>query len=607
MKRGRNKIIKIMKKMTFYNIIKGIRYLRHFGIKEFLVRLSERMEPEEVDYCAWRLERLPDEKELERQRKRIWQRPLKISILVPAYKTPRLFLKQMIDSVRGQTYPNWELCILNASPEDEDMKSLLDRYLKEDERVKVKLWGENKGISENTNAALQMASGDFVALLDHDDLLEANALYEIANALEEDPEIEAIYTDEDKVTTDLSEYFQPHLKPDFNLDLLRSNNYICHFFAVKTELAKRLGGFRPAYDGAQDYDFIFRCVREAKKTRHIAEILYHWRVHKASTADNPASKMYAFEAGKRAIEDDLRQRGEKGRVFLRKDLGFYGVDYELTENSLISIIIPNKDEKDSLETCIRSIEESSYKNYEIIIVENNSTSEEIFAYYETLKDKDYIKKVTYEGSFNYSKINNFGASHAKGDYLLFLNNDTKVIARDWMELMLSNCQRKDVGIVGAKLYYPDNTIQHAGTIIGMGGIAGHIFTNLKRERSGYLHKASIQLRYSAVTAACMMVKKSVFDRVQGFEEQLAVAFNDVDFCLRVGALGYGIVYHPGVELYHFESKSRGLEDSREKIERFQREIEFMRKRWKRLLKDGDPYYNKNLSLTKWNYSLRVDK
>ncbi|HEY9575315.1 MAG TPA: glycosyltransferase, partial [Lachnospiraceae bacterium] len=464
MKRGTNKIIRIMKKLTFYNLLKGLRYLRHFGLKEFLVRLSERMEPEEVEYSSWRLKKIPDEKEVEKQKKRIWKKPIKISILVPAYKTPPVFLKQMIESVQNQTYQNWELCILNASPTDKEMKQILESYGKKDKRIRYKMWGENKGISENTNEALSMASGDFVGLLDHDDLLEINALYEVALALESDKDIEVVYTDEDKVTTDLLEYFQPHLKPDFNLDLLRSNNYICHFFVVKRELANRLGGFRPAYDGAQDYDFIFRCVREAKKIHHIAEILYHWRVHKASTADNPASKMYAFEAGKRAIEDDLKMRGERGQVFLRKDLGFYRVEYTLEENSFISIIIPNKDEKESLETCISSIEESSYKNYEIIIVENNSSTKEIFDYYEILKKKKNIKIVTYEGAFNYSKINNFGAAYAGGDYLLFLNNDTKVIAKNWMELMLSNCQRKDVAIVGAKLYYPDDTIQHAGTI-----------------------------------------------------------------------------------------------------------------------------------------------
>ena len=414
------------------------------------------------------------------------------------------------------------------------------------------------------------------------------------------------YTDEDKVTTDLSEHFQPHFKPDFNLDLLRSNNYITHFFVVRTALVKKVGGFRREYDGAQDYDFIFRCVEQAKEICHIPEVLYHWRTHKASTADNPASKMYAFDAGKRAIEGNLARSGVKGVVSHTKDLGFYQVEYPVKGNPLISILIPNKDQKDSLKKCLDSVfEKSTYTNYEIIIIENNSVEDETFAYYKELEKRFNVKIVTWKGEFNYSAINNFGEKEANGDYLLFLNNDVEVINPRWMEEMLGNCQRKEVGIVGAKLYYPDDTIQHAGTIIGIGGIAGHAFLNMPRSRTGYLHKASIQMDLSAVTAACMMMKKDVFDKLGGFEEKLTVAFNDVDLCLRTVQAGYLVVYNPRVELYHYESQSRGSEDSEEKVRRFQGEIEFMRTRWIRILKNGDPNYNKNLTLSKWNYSLRA--
>ena len=514
----------------------------------------------------------------------------------------------MIDSVRNQTYGNWELCIANASPEDENMAGVLKEYQEMDDRILVKDLAENAGIAQNTNEALSMATGDFVALLDHDDLLAPNALYEAAKAVDENPEIDVIYTDEDKVNTELTEHFQPHLKPDFNLDLLRSNNYICHFFLARRSIVEKTGGFRQEFNGAQDYDFIFRCIDDAKEVYHIPEILYHWRTHQASTADNPASKMYAFEAGKKAIEAHLAKCGQEAEVSLKKDLGFYRVKYPVKGDPLVSIIIPNKDQKDTLKKCIDSVlNKTAYKNYEIILVENNSTTDEIFAYYKELEKQDNIRVITWksEKGFNYSAINNFGVRHAKGELLLFLNNDIEVMDESWLEEMIGNCQRPEVGITGVKLLYPDNTIQHAGTVIGIGGIAGHMFTDMPANRSGYMHKASLQMNYSAVTAACMMMKRKVFESLGGFEESLAVAFNDVDLCLRTVQAGYLVVYDPYVTMYHYESKSRGTEDSEEKIRRFQSEIEFMRTRWEDLLKKGDPYYNKNLSLSKWNYSLRA--
>lgn len=600
------KLLHYMKKIKPYNIQKGLRYLKHYGPKEFWIRLCERMEPEEVPYGPWFEKHKPAESELEKQRKHTFQKNPVFSVVVPAYKTPVLFLEQMIDSVRSQTYPHWELCIANASPEDREMAAVLERYMKLDSRIRLKNLDENLGIAENTNEAFSMASGEFVGLLDHDDLLAPQALYRMAEAFNKNNAYDVFYTDEDKVTTDLSEHFQPHFKPDFNLDLLRSNNYITHFFVVRTVLVKKVGGFRREYDGAQDYDFIFRCVEQAKEICHIPEVLYHWRTHKASTADNPASKMYAFDAGKRAIEGNLARNGVKGVVSHTKDLGFYQVEYPVKGNPLISILIPNKDQKDSLKKCLDSVfKKSTYTNYEIIIIENNSVEDETFAYYKELEKKSNVKIVTWKGQFNYSAINNFGEKEAKGDYLLFLNNDVEVINPHWMEEMLGNCQRKEVGIVGAKLYYPDDTIQHAGTIIGIGGIAGHAFLNMPRSRTGYLHKASIQMDLSAVTAACMMMKKEVFDTLGGFEEKLTVAFNDVDLCLRTVQAGYLVVYNPRVELYHYESKSRGSEDSEEKVRRFQGEIEFMRTRWISILKNGDPNYNKNLTLSKWNYSLRA--
>ena len=595
---------KMLKKLSPYTIQKGFRYLKHYGIKEFWIRLHERFEPEEVPYGPWYEAYVPDEETLNRQRKRKFLNAPLISVVVPAYHTSPLFLRQMLDSLVAQTYGGWELCIANGSPDDKEMEAVLEEYEKRDSRIRHENLKENLGIAENTNAAFRMVKGEFIGLLDHDDLLAPNALYEIALALEKNPEADVVYTDEDKVTTDLKEHFQPHLKPDFNLDLLRSNNYICHFFTVRREIVEQVGGFRKEFDGAQDYDFIFRCTEEARKILHIPEILYHWRTHKESTADNPASKMYAFEAGKRAIEAHLKRTGTDGEVSHTPDLGFYRVKYPVKGEPLISIIIPNKDEKESLEACLKSIwEKTTYKNYEIIVVENNSTSDEIFQYYKEISQKG-VRLLRWKKEFNYSAINNFGAAHAKGEFLLFLNNDVTVITPDWLTELAGLCQRKEVGAAGVKLLYPDNTIQHAGCVIGIGGIAGHMFVDMPANRTGYLHKASLLQDMSAVTAACMIMKKQVFDQVGGFTEELAVAFNDVDLCLKINKAGSLVVYDPYVQLYHMESKTRGAEDSKEKVRRFQTEIEYMRCHWLDILKNGDPYYNKNLSLTKWNYSLK---
>lgn len=602
---GKIQWTKMFRKLSPYTIRKGFRYMKHYGPKEFWIRLHERFEPEEVPYGPWYRAYISTEETLETQRKQKFDYSPLISIAVPAYQTPVEFLRQMIESLIVQTYSNWELCIVNASPDNEEMQKVLAEYSAGDSRVRFCNLKENLGIAENTNRAFAMTKGEFVGLLDHDDLLAPNALYEIVKILQDHPQADALYTDEDKVTTELDEHFQPHLKPDFNLDLLRSNNYICHFFVVRKSIVEKAGGFRKEFDGAQDYDFIFRCTENAGEVLHVPEILYHWRTHKASTADNPASKMYAFEAGKRAIEAHLERTGTKGEVSHTQDLGFYRVKYPVQGKPLVSVIIPNKDEKETLQTCLEMLEKNTgYQNFEIIIVENNSTTDEIFRYYKELSGNRKIHLLRWGKEFNYSAINNFAVAHAKGEYLLFLNNDVKSINSDWLEEMLGVCQRPEVGGVGAKLIYPDNTIQHAGCVIGMGGIAGHMFVDMPADRTGYLHKASLLQDMSAVTAACLLMKKEVFEQAGGFTEELAVAFNDVDLCLKVRKNGYLIVYDPYVKLYHMESKTRGAEDSKEKVRRFQTEIEYMRCHWIDILKNGDPCYNKNLSLTKWNYSLK---
>ena len=565
------------------------------------------MEEQTVDYAKWREGDSLTDKERQDQKKRKWKQPVKISVLVPAYRTPESYLRQMIESVQAQTYENWELCIADGSGKEESLEKIVSQYAAKDSRIRYQLLDKNEGISGNTNAAIRMASGEYLAFFDHDDLLAEDALYEAARAIEEQ-KAELIYTDEDKVRADLSEYFQPHFKPDYNPDLLCANNYICHLVVVKKELADRVGGLRKEFDGAQDHDFLLRITERTDRIVHIPKVLYHWRIHKASTADNPASKLYAYQAGQKAISEHLKRLGLEAEVSQTKDFGFYRVSYPVQGTPLVSIVIPNKDEKDTLKACLESIKEkTTYPSYEIVIVENNSQTSEIFEYYKEIDGKDGIRVVTWKEPFNYSKINNFGFQYAKGDYVICLNNDITVITPSWIEEMLGYCQRPGTGIVGVRLYFPDDTIQHAGIIVGMGGCAGSLFVGMNRKRTGYMHKAALVQDLSAVTAACMMVKREAFEAAGGFEESLAVAFNDVDFCLKVRRAGYLVVYNPYAELYHYESKTRGLEDSPEKQRRFQSEIEYMRCHWLDILKRGDPYYNRNFSLKDCNYSIRPRK
>lgn len=596
-------IKKVVKSLNVYTVKKGIAYLRQYGWREFRVRLSERFEGVETDYGEWCKKDLLTDAERESQRNMVWENPPLISVVVSVFSPPEIFLRQMIESVTAQTYPHWELCIVDASPDVSVTKPVIEEYMS-DARIRYKVLGENLGISDNTNEAFEMAAGDYIALFDHDDLLCENALFEVALAIKEQ-DADVIYTDEDKIKGETGERYQPNFKPDFNLDLLRSNNYICHLLVVRKAFLERVGGLRSEYDGAQDHDFILRCAENTKKIAHVPKVLYHWRVHAASTADNPLSKKYAFDAGKRAVTDHIRRCGSEAEVTDTKFPGFYRAKYKVEGEPLVSILIPNKDEKETLQACLTSIRETStYRNYEIIIIENNSTEQETFDYYKEIDGRDGVRVVYWKEGFNYSALNNFGFTFAKGDYILCLNNDITVITPDWLERLIGQCQRQEVGIVGARLYYPDNTIQHAGVIVGIGGVAGAMFVGMPRERSGYLRKAILQQDLSAVTAACMMVDRHAWEAVGGFEEKLAVAFNDIDFCLRVREKGYLVVYEPNVEMYHYESKSRGYEDTPEKQMRFKTEIDFMQERWKQFLEDGDPYYNPNFSLKTCDYSLK---
>lgn len=535
---------------------------------------------------------------------------IKFSIIVPLYNTPKIFLLEMIESCLEQTYSNWELCLADGSDEEHDyVKKEVKKIQKKDSRVLYKKLEKNLGISENTNAALEMATGEYIALFDHDDLLHPSALYEYMKVICE-KDADFIYCDEDKVSEDGKHYFDPHFKPDFAIDTLRTNNYICHFSVFKKELLQKTGLFRKEFDGSQDHDMILRLVSNTNSIIHIPKILYHWRVNPNSTASDPFAKSYTAESGIKAVKEDLKRHHLNGTVeSCSFHPNYYRIRYEIVGNPLVSILIPNKDHKVDLERCISSIiQKTTYTNYEIIVVENSSTDPEIFEYYDSLEQYSNIKIVTYnppKSEFNYSAINNYGIQFTNGEHIIFLNNDIKIISPNWIEELLMFSQRNDIGAVGAKLYYPNDTIQHAGVIIGMCGLAGHAHRNFPRNSNGYFGRCNIQQNLSAVTAACLMMKKKIFLEIGGFDEaDLKVAFNDIDLCMKVRKAGYLIVWTPFAEAYHYESISRGLEDTEEKQKRFQGEIMAFKKRWKKELEEGDPYYNPNLILENEDFSLK---
>ncbi len=615
----------LLQKLKPYYIRKALRYMRHYGPKDFLIRVHERLAPEDVPYGPWFEAHRAPEEELERQRRyfrdvyeagkrsEMSDAPV-FSVVVPAWHTPERFLNELLDSVLGQTFGDFELLIANASPEDAAMSRILADRAGKDKRLRVISLPENMGIAGNTNAVVEKARGQYVCFMDHDDLIAPDALYEAWCAAEHG-DVDLMYTDEDKIRDDgqgALEHFQPHFKPQFNLDLLRSNNYICHFLMVKRSLISQAGGLDEHFEGAQDHEFILRLIDKISPDHivRIPKVLYHWRTHEMSTADNPDSKQYAYESGRCAIEEHLKRRGACGEVMQTKDHGFYRVRYELTHRPLVSIIIPNREERDMLERCLEAIRlNTRYENYEIIIVENNSSSKEILDLYKRVRESGEAKVVRWksaEGSpaFNFAAINNFGETFAKGEYLVFLNNDVEV-REGWLTELLGVCERSDVAAVGPKLVFPDGRIQSAGIVLGIGQIAGSLFTGMNSSFSGYLHKASLLQDLSAVTAALMIVKRSAFRKVGGFDEDLAVAFNDVDLCLRLIKDGSLVVYDPFAQAVHHESVSRGDEYTKDKAERYRQEAALMKERWAEYYESGDPYYNPNFSLERWDYTLKA--
>lgn len=672
-------------------------YFQKHGLRALFKKSVHKIQniQDDYDYNEWyKKVRITDE-ELAKQRESAADFAMQptFSIVIPVYATPEKFLRRMLDSIRAQTYPTFEVCLVDATPyakiqhdpaQGRTPQEVLAEYAAADSRFRYATLTENLGIAENTNAAIRMATGDFIVLADHDDELEPQALYECVRAINAHPDVQVLYSDEDKVDFEDIYYFEPHFKTDFNPDLLRSVNYICHLFVARRSLLDAIAETaadgrkiyeRSAYDGAQDYDFILRATEKAQAMEqarlasfanasdanavtsaqqsdtvasttagvdgqtsaaemsaqpaiaaaldphdqellrqgrftssniiHIPMVLYHWRAHQASTAQHPEAKLYAFEAGARAVYDHCKRIGlpvkkvEQGITY-----GFYHPIYE-NQQPLISVVIPNKDHSADLDKAITSLSAGNYKNLEFIIVENNSDQAETWAYYETLPKRfPNVKVVKWDGPFNYSAINNYGVQFTHGQYLLFLNNDIEEIDPDSIDEMIGYVQREDVGICGARLLYPDEDIQHAGVIMGMGGIAGAAFVRTHDSDLSYMHRAKCIQDYSCVTAACLLTKRSLFDEVGGFTEKLAVAFNDVDYCMKVRALGKLVVYNPYAKFYHYESKSRGMEDTPEKLARFHSEILTFGTTWKDILRDGDPYYSPALTFRKANFALK---
>lgn len=544
-------------------------------------------------------------KERQRQSSYIFPIDIKFSILVPLYNTPEQFITQLITSVKSQTYTRWELCLADGSDDVHAyVCKLCTKASEADNRILYKKLDRNLGISGNTNCCIEMSTGDYIGLLDHDDILHPAALFEVMKAISE-KNADFIYTDENTFKKKSKDAYCPNFKPDFSPDMLRSLNYICHFTVFSRQLLEKVGMFRSRFNGSQDYDMVLRLTEAAQIIVHIPKVLYYWRASESSVAADVSIKPYTIEAAKAALAEHLERVGLIGTVDDSRVPSTYRIRYEIKGEPLISIMIPNKDHVADIKKCIDSIFElTSYRKFEIVIIENGSTEAETFAYYEKLREYGNIQVVEWSGSFNFSAINNFGFKYTHGEYVLMLNNDIVVITPDWLQEMLMFAQRKDVGAVGAMLYYPDDTIQHAGVIVGLGGVAGHSHKEFKKDEVGFMYRAAIAQNLSAVTAACMMVPRKVYEKMHGLDELFEVAFNDVDLCMRIRKAGYLIVFTPYAELYHFESKTRGFEDTAVKRKRFENEVLRFKDRWKAELEAGDPYYNPNLTLDSEDFAAR---
>ena len=633
------------------NIEKFNYYIRRYGVLKTskkvlkrLLRIKEKKKDNTEEYRKWISNNEPDENALKNQENYSFEYSPKISIVVPMYNTDAKCLNELIESVVNQTYDNFELCLSDGSDTfDEDRKKIIE-IIKDNKKIKYIKLEKNSGISSNTNAAIELASGDYIGFLDHDDLLSRDCLFEVVKCInEKHPDF--IYSDEDKIDEN-GQRFDPYFKPDYSPETLECNNYITHFSVVSKELIDKVGVLNSEFDGAQDFDFVLRVAENTFKIAHISKVLYHWRVTSNSTAKVADNKPYAYEAGVRVIEAHLKRTGKSGKVSYGNDVpGIYKIEYEVKDNPKVSIVIPSKDNIKLLSAAIKSIlKYTTYQNYEIVIIENNSVKKETFDYYDEIVKNPKVKVFNYnnktmqdadwedsienieqldseeigqllednlkneeknEGEFNYSALINFAVKLVDSDYIVQLNNDTKLITPNWLELMLGYmCQNPEVGAIGARLYYDDKTIQHAGIIVGLGGFAGNMLVNLPYGTHAYYGREAATRNVMAVTGACLFTSKEMYNKVGYMDEKnFKIALNDVDFCLKIYEQGYRIVYNPYVELWHYESKTRGYEYSKEQEERFEKEVNAFKKKWGKYLNKHDPYYNKNLSLNSCNYEI----
>lgn len=600
-------LIKI--KVLFIVIYKGIKFLwkeHHFIIpptlwKKYINAFIDRMKNNGVDlfyqpfrqdeYLKW----IEENEVIEPYEKQKYE-PL-ISVLIPVYNIGEKYLSECIDSILNQSYQNFEICLVDDCSTTEETIDTLKKYAELDKRVRVKYRKKNGHISATTNDALKMAKGEFIALVDNDDTLSINAFSEVVKVLNQNKKLDFIYSDEDKL--DLKGIRRdPNFKPDFSPDTLLSLNYICHLSVIRKSIVEKVGGFEVGLEGAQDHDLFLKVTEVTSRIHHVPKILYHWRMVEGSTSMTISNKDYATDKGKIAIENALKRRGIKGIVLKDLETTYYRVNYLYDKEPKISIIIPTRDYASTLKVCLDSIyEKTTYKNFEIIVANNNSVEKETFELFDEYKNKyKNFQVIDINTEFNYSNINNDCVKKASGKYILLLNNDTEVITPNWLEIMVGYAMQKHIGAVGPKLLYPDYTVQHAGVILGLGGVASHAYIGAKREDNGMYGRLKVPYNYSAVTAACLMVEKNKFNEVNGLEETLKVAYNDIDFNIKLLEKGYYNIFIPQVELIHFESKSRGLDTTSEKYKRFLEESKYMYDKW---TLDYDRFYNPNFSKKGW--------
>ena len=558
-------------------------------------------------YDAWMKRHTPRVADLERMRDMSSFFPIRplISIIVPAYDTPEVYLRMMIDSVIAQVYPYWELCIVDDASPSGIVADVCNEYAAADARIRFARSSENGHISKASNNALELATGEFVALLDHDDMLAPEALFAVVSLLNRKSDADFIYTDEDKIDDD-GKRSGPFFKPDWSPDSFLTRMYTAHLAVFRRSLLESVGGFRTGFEGSQDYDLVLRVSEQTDRIYHVPEVLYHWRIHTGSVTSGAQAKPYAYDAAIKALSEAMARRDEGGWIeHLGEDRGNYVARYEIRRPGKVSVIIPTRDLAADVQRCVDSIFRlTTYPNFEVIVLDNGSVRPETKRLFERLgrMEPERVRIIGHDVPFNYSEINNYAVKQAKGDYFLFLNNDTEVLIDDWMTLMVEQAQRSSIGAVGAKLLYGDGRIQHAGVVIGIGGMAGHAFRNFEASADGYFNFLRTANNYSAVTAACLMTRREVFQEVGGFDEGLAIAYNDVDLCLRMGKAGYRCIYLPYVELLHHESKSRGYDVTDEQENRDQLERLFMERRWQ-ISSFADPHYNKNLTLEREDFSI----